>query len=230
MLGFILTNLPLRVRSGGHRVLYQGPGLARGSIRLPKGRRPVALPHALFTTIRSNEVELDASYDQFEEIIHNEKSLYKFVVGDFNTKLGEAQECDEGSFQNKLSEEARGLTRTPHISKGCERISTGYQPSGPERHANLFDSTVLPALCYGTETCVTSACTSRALSTSHRALERCILRFNRVTQYRAGLRSSDMRRMSRFRDPVEYTKNAKFRWTGHIMRRDDDRWTRRTVE
>ncbi|XGW33511.1 hypothetical protein V3C99_017713, partial [Haemonchus contortus] len=25
-----------------------------------------------------------AFYDQLEEIIHNEKSFYKFVVGDFN--------------------------------------------------------------------------------------------------------------------------------------------------
>uniref|UniRef100_A0A0N4WE15 Endo/exonuclease/phosphatase domain-containing protein n=1 Tax=Haemonchus placei TaxID=6290 RepID=A0A0N4WE15_HAEPC len=36
--------------------------------------------------------KLDAFYDQFEEIIHNEKSFYKFVVGDFNARLGEAQE------------------------------------------------------------------------------------------------------------------------------------------
>ncbi|XGW11186.1 hypothetical protein V3C99_012578 [Haemonchus contortus] len=106
---------------------------------------------------------------------------------------------------------------------------TNHVPD-PVHRANLFDSTVLPALCYGSETWVTSASTSKALNTSHRALERCLLRFNRRTQYRAGLRSSDMRRMSRLRDPVEYMKNAKFRWADHIMRRDDDRWTRRTVE
>ncbi|XGW14904.1 hypothetical protein V3C99_000858 [Haemonchus contortus] len=93
----------------------------------------------------------------------------------------------------------------------------------PELRASLFDSTVLLARCYGTETWVNSASTSRALSTSHRALERCLLRFYRLTQYRAELRSSDMSRMSRLCDPVVSTKNAKYRWTGRIMRRDDDR-------
>ncbi|VDO43717.1 unnamed protein product [Haemonchus placei] len=57
--------------------------------------------------------------------------------------------------------------------------------AGPDLRANLLDFTVLPALCY---------------------------RFNRLTQLIAGLRSSDMRRMSRLRDPVVYMKNAKFRW------------------
>nr|CDJ93252.1 Endonuclease exonuclease phosphatase domain containing protein [Haemonchus contortus] len=40
----------------------------------------------------ADEVELDAFYDQLEEIIHDEKSFYKLVVGDFNARLGEAQE------------------------------------------------------------------------------------------------------------------------------------------
>nr|CDJ90892.1 RNA-directed DNA polymerase (reverse transcriptase) domain containing protein [Haemonchus contortus] len=51
----------------------------------------------------------------------------------------------------------------------------------PDRHAKLFDFTLLSALCYGSETSVTSPSTSRALNTSHRALKRCLLRFNRLT-------------------------------------------------
>ncbi|KAK6749331.1 hypothetical protein RB195_001751 [Necator americanus] len=35
---------------------------------------------------------------------------------------------------------------------------------------------------------------------------------------------------SRLRDPVEYVSKAKHRWAGHIMRRIDDRWTKRTLE
>ncbi|KAK6735303.1 hypothetical protein RB195_018477 [Necator americanus] len=36
--------------------------------------------------------------------------------------------------------------------------------------------------------------------------------------------------MSCLRDPAEYVSKAKHRWAGHIMRRIDDRWTKRTLE
>ncbi|KAK6749504.1 hypothetical protein RB195_001861 [Necator americanus] len=92
--------------------------------------------------------------------------------------------------------------------------------------AHRFDSTVLSALCYAwTDT----AATSRKLLTTHRAFERCLLKFNRRTQHLADLRISDLRGMSRLRDPAEYVSKAKHRWAGH-MRRIDDRWTKRTLE
>ncbi|KAK6762037.1 hypothetical protein RB195_022941 [Necator americanus] len=40
----------------------------------------------------ADEPELDAFYEELEEVIRNEKSFYKFVVGDFNAKLGKATE------------------------------------------------------------------------------------------------------------------------------------------
>ncbi|KAK6749450.1 hypothetical protein RB195_001825 [Necator americanus] len=36
--------------------------------------------------------------------------------------------------------------------------------------------------------------------------------------------------MSRLRELTEHVSKAKHRWTGHIMRRIDDRWTKRTLE
>ncbi|KAK6761852.1 hypothetical protein RB195_022819 [Necator americanus] len=44
--------------------------------------------------------ESDAFYEELEEVIRNEKSFYKFVVGDFNAKLGNAteEECRIGRF------------------------------------------------------------------------------------------------------------------------------------
>ncbi|KAK6725891.1 hypothetical protein RB195_004299 [Necator americanus] len=54
--------------------------------------------------------------------------------------------------------------------------------------------------------------------------------FNRRTQHLAGLRSSDLKGISRLRDPAEYVSKAKHRWAGHIIRRIDDRWTKRTLE
>ncbi|KAE9418817.1 hypothetical protein Angca_008961, partial [Angiostrongylus cantonensis] len=104
------------------------------------------------------------------------------------------------------------------------------QLRNPKVRAHLFDSTVLPALCYGAETQVDTTTTAKILRSTHRALERCLLRHKRHHQYLAGTRSSDLRNLSHLRDPGEYTSRAKHRWAGHIMRRTDDRWTKRTVE
>ncbi|KAE9417544.1 hypothetical protein Angca_005201, partial [Angiostrongylus cantonensis] len=104
------------------------------------------------------------------------------------------------------------------------------QLKNPKVRAHLFDSTVLPALCYGTETWVDTSKTSRILRTTHRALDRCLLRHNRHSQHLAGMQSSDLRNLSHLRDPGEYTSRTKHRWAGHIMKRTDDRWTKRTVE
>ncbi|KAK6761301.1 hypothetical protein RB195_022384 [Necator americanus] len=96
--------------------------------------------------------------------------------------------------------------------------------------AHLLDSTVLPALCHAAETWADTAATCRKLLTTHRALERCLLKFNRRTQHLACLRSSELRRMSCLLDPAEYISKAKHRRDGRSMRRIDDRWTKRTLK
>ncbi|KAK6735828.1 hypothetical protein RB195_018836 [Necator americanus] len=83
------------------------------------------------------------------------------------------------------------------------------QLTDQDLRAHLFDSTVLPALCYAAETWIDTAATARKLLTTHRALERFLLKFNRRTQHLAGLRNSDLRGMSRLRDPAEYVSKAK---------------------
>ncbi|KAK6764778.1 hypothetical protein RB195_024921 [Necator americanus] len=57
--------------------------------------------------------------------------------------------------------------------------------------AHLIYSTVLSVFCYTAETWADTAATSRKLLTIHRALERCLLEFNRRTQHLAGLLSSE---------------------------------------
>ncbi|EYB93579.1 hypothetical protein Y032_0180g768 [Ancylostoma ceylanicum] len=64
--------------------------------------------------------------------------------------------------------------------------------------AHLFDSTVLLSLCYAAETWSDTAATLKSLSTVHRALERCLLRYSGRTQLQAGLRSSHLRRTPAF--------------------------------
>ncbi|VDM65196.1 unnamed protein product, partial [Strongylus vulgaris] len=91
----------------------------------------------------------------------------------------------------------------------------------PELRTHLFDSTVLPAFCYAAEMCPDIVVTSRAFGTTHRTLERHLLKYNRRTQHLVGLRSSHIS-MSRLRGPAEYVSKAKHRWAGHIMRRQMD--------
>ncbi|KAE9420571.1 hypothetical protein Angca_003906, partial [Angiostrongylus cantonensis] len=78
--------------------------------------------------------------------------------------------------------------------------------------AHLFDSTVLPALTYASET--------------WSLLERTMLAVSRFTQVRDGIRSSDLRQRSKIKDVVLDAKQSKIRWAGHVMRMNDNRWTR----
>ncbi|KAK6754360.1 hypothetical protein RB195_013390 [Necator americanus] len=133
------------------------------------------------------------------------------------------------NMENDLKEELNRRMRAAWAAFAAVREATD-QLTDQDLLAHLFDLKVLPALCYAAETWADTAATSRKLLTTHRALERCLLKFNRRTQHLAGLRSSDLRGMSRLRDPAEYVSKAKHRWAGHIMRRIDDRWTKRTLE
>ncbi|KAK6758791.1 hypothetical protein RB195_016178 [Necator americanus] len=121
------------------------------------------------------------------------------------------------NMENDLKEELNKRMRAAWVAFAAVREATD-QLTDQDLHAHVFDSTVLLALCYAAETWADTAAT-RKLFTTHRALERCLLKFNRRTQHLAGLRSSDLRGMSRLRDPSEYVSKAKHRWAGHIMRR-----------
>ena len=93
--------------------------------------------------------------------------------------------------------------------------------------AALFDSTVLPALCYASETWAENKASTLMLTRAQRALERTLLNVNRREQRSRNLRSTDMRSMSGIHDAVAYAWEAKKRWAGHVVRRTDDRWTTR---
>ncbi|KIH57231.1 hypothetical protein ANCDUO_12579 [Ancylostoma duodenale] len=48
----------------------------------------------------------------------------------------------------------------------------------------------------------------------------------RLTQVRAEIRSSTLRQQSKIKDVAAYTKLSKIRWVGHMMRLNDNPWTR----
>ncbi|KIH44664.1 hypothetical protein ANCDUO_25310 [Ancylostoma duodenale] len=43
---------------------------------------------------------------------------------------------------------------------------------------------------------------------------------------RIRIRSSTLRQLSKIRDAAAYAKLSKIRWAGHVMRFNDNRWTR----
>ncbi|KAK6752305.1 hypothetical protein RB195_003615 [Necator americanus] len=133
------------------------------------------------------------------------------------------------NFKNDLKEELNRRMRAAWAAFAAVRAATD-QLTNQDLRAHLFDSTVLPALCYAAETWTDTAATSRKLLTTHRSLERCLLKFNRCTQHLAAFRRSDLERVSRLGAPAEYVSKANHRWAAHIMRRIDDRWTKSTLE
>ena len=58
----------------------------------PPRQKTISIISCYSPTSAADESELDAFYEELEEVIRNEKSFYKFVVGDFNAKLGKVTE------------------------------------------------------------------------------------------------------------------------------------------
>ncbi|VDM54415.1 unnamed protein product [Angiostrongylus costaricensis] len=92
--------------------------------------------------------------------------------------------------------------------------------------AHIFDSTVLPALTYASETWSLLKQDERSLSVIERAVERTMIGVSRSTQLKDGIRSSDLRQRSKIKDAVPYAKQSKIRWAGHVMGTNHKRWTR----
>ncbi|KAK6743189.1 hypothetical protein RB195_010446 [Necator americanus] len=92
--------------------------------------------------------------------------------------------------------------------------------------AHLFNTSVLPALTYASKTWAFRKQEENAVSVIERAIERVMLEVSRFTQVRDGIRSSLPRQRSKIRDVAAFAKESKIRWAGHVMRVNDNRWTR----
>ncbi|KAK6737051.1 hypothetical protein RB195_019634 [Necator americanus] len=55
-------------------------------------QKSISIINCCSPTSAVDDSELDAFYEELEEVVRNEKSFYKFVVGNFNAKLGKATE------------------------------------------------------------------------------------------------------------------------------------------
>ncbi|VDO84701.1 unnamed protein product [Heligmosomoides polygyrus] len=96
--------------------------------------------------------------------------------------------------------------------------------------AHLFDSTVLPALTYASETWAIRKQDEHAISVAQHGIERTMLGVTRLTQVREGLRSCELRRRSKIRDDVAWAKLFKIRWAGDVMCFVDTRPTRAVTD
>ncbi|KAK6742919.1 hypothetical protein RB195_010284 [Necator americanus] len=92
--------------------------------------------------------------------------------------------------------------------------------------AHLFNTTVLPALTYASETWAFRKQEENAVSVIERAIERVMLGVSRFTKVRDGIRSSLLRQRSKIRDAATFAKENEIKWAGHVMRFNDNRWTR----
>ncbi|KAE9420515.1 hypothetical protein Angca_003057, partial [Angiostrongylus cantonensis] len=91
--------------------------------------------------------------------------------------------------------------------------------------SHLFDSTVLLAIAYASETWSLRKEDERSLSVIERAVERTMLGVSRFTQVREAIRSFELRQRSKIKDTLLYAKQSNIRWAGHVMRINDNRWT-----
>ncbi|WKX88927.1 hypothetical protein Q1695_008512 [Nippostrongylus brasiliensis] len=78
--------------------------------------------------------------------------------------------------------------------------------------ASIFNASILPAMCYATETWPDNKAVAKAMQTTHRALERCFMKTSLRQQWQ------------------QVQEEVKISLAGHLLRQKDDRWRLRVTE
>ena len=94
-----------------------------------------------------------------------------------------------------------------------------------ETRAAIFNTHVLPAMVYASETWNTTQSEEESLRVTQRAMERRMLGVRRRE-----LHNDELRERSKVADVVERLYVSKRRWAGHVVRRSDNRWSTRVLE
>ncbi|KAK6743803.1 hypothetical protein RB195_010853 [Necator americanus] len=154
-----------------HEIL--SPRLAILRLR-PLRQKSISIINCYSPTSAADESELGAFYEELEEVVRNEKSFYKFVVGDFNAKLGKTTEeeyrigrfglgdwNENGNRLAGLLSAARFFHGNSHFMKKDHRRWTWKSPNGATRvkidhilsHRRwcLLDVSVVPSFRSGSD-------------------------------------------------------------------------------
>uniref|UniRef100_A0A158P5T6 Reverse transcriptase domain-containing protein n=1 Tax=Angiostrongylus cantonensis TaxID=6313 RepID=A0A158P5T6_ANGCA len=171
-------------------------------------------------------VHITTNTSKAERVLANfDKSYGKIGLRRNLTKTIYVYLCREINMMNVLAPE---LSRTKQAAWGAFKSIEDVvkRTKNTRLRAHLFDSTVLPAITYASETWSLRKQDERSLSVIERAVERTMLGVSRFAQVKDGIRSSDLRQRSKIKDAVLYAKQSKIRWAGHVMRMNDNQWTR----
>ena len=83
----------------------------------------------------------------------------------------------------------------------------------------LFNQCIIPVLSYGAETWTTTNRLERKLRVTERAMERIMRGVSRKDK----VRNQDLRNSTGVLDIIQVIKQKKWRWAGHLARRQDER-------
>jgi hypothetical protein len=105
-----------------------------------------------------------------------------------------------------------------------EDVFKGKIPISLKRQA--FEQCVLPTITYAAETWSLTKQIIHRLQVTQRAMERAMLGIS----LRDHIPNVEIRRRTRVTDIALKVATLKWRWAGHISRRDDGRWSNRVLE
>ena len=80
---------------------------------------------------------------------------------------------------------------------------------------------ILPILSYGSETWSLTNKNKKRLSTTQHSMERRVLGI----RLKDKVRIETIRETTEFIDIIQFTGTRKWKWAGHVIRREDQRWT-----
>ncbi|VDP55855.1 unnamed protein product [Heligmosomoides polygyrus] len=137
-------------------------------------QKNISIINCYSPTSAADEAEMNAFYEQLEIVIRSEKSFYKFVVGDFNARIGKARKdeyrmgkfgiCDRNENGNRLAvliSTAR-LFHGNSLFRKKEHCRWTWESTNGTTHAEidhimsnrrwcLLDTSVVPSFCTGSD-------------------------------------------------------------------------------
>ncbi|KIH68353.1 hypothetical protein ANCDUO_01310 [Ancylostoma duodenale] len=171
-----------------------------------KSPKPV-VNWGLFTSLAGfwEDAVVDNIDEKYDRLVQHLRDSAKKAEGSRTTKRHLSYETSESRRQLPANVRARKTVQRSDKRRpqGEKSSSVGRSRRGREKH---------------------SQCPPRLRQPQDQ--DRVMLGITRLTQVRAGIRSSTLRQQSKIRDAAAYVKLSKIRWAGHVMRLMDNRRTR----